>query len=323
MIAQIVLETGWILAIGLPIVLISLAMLVRQRRQQGDRWQRIAWLLVPRCLTLFLLLLLASRPVFVVPEAETSERKRVAVLLDQSESMSLDEQRESRWRRAVGFLRDELLPSFQRNGLQVDAFLFAEDAQPATGPQIVAARPEGRQTNLARAISQSVAQEKDPPLAIVALTDGIATVTQENPRGATALIQNRVPFYGVAFGEETGASILTLDQLEAPSVVSPMQEFSLSVRLRKTETAEEISFGLTLFRNDQLVDQKTVSVGTEPPHLAGKFSASGTNGKVMRRIQFAFCHPRTDPCVAPNRRQRSEFVPSARRRCESYSLRVG
>ena len=147
------------------------------------------------CLALLILLLLVSRPVRVFPETEMPRRDRVAVLIDRSESMSLKGENESRWRQAVGFLRTEFLPALQSAGVNVDAFLFAEDGRAASGTEISDALPEGKQTNLARAIAQAVVQEKEPPLAVVALTDGIATVTTENARGATALVENRVPVH--------------------------------------------------------------------------------------------------------------------------------
>ena len=45
-------------------------------------------------------------------------------------------------------------------------------------------------------------------------------------------------------------------------MVSPRQEFDVSVRLRMTGTAETAPFDLTLFRDGQFVQQKTVSPGS-------------------------------------------------------------
>ena len=130
MIAQIVLENAWAWGIGLPLVLAVVLLYVRVNRRQSDGWLRNGMLAGSRLLALLILVLLVSRPVRVLPETEQAARDRIAVLIDRSESMSLESENGNRWRQAVEFLRSDFLPAVKSAGLNVDAYLFAEQVIP-------------------------------------------------------------------------------------------------------------------------------------------------------------------------------------------------
>ena len=111
--------------------------------------------------------------------------------------------------------------SAQSANLPVQALLFDQNAQPADGDQIDSASPTGKRTNLGGEIYQAVQQAPQPPLAVIALTDGIATESADNGRALTALADAGVPFIGVGFGSDQGVRTLSLREIEAPSIVSP------------------------------------------------------------------------------------------------------
>jgi hypothetical protein len=121
------------------------------------------------------------------------------LLIDESESMSLEDIPGSRYRSAVRFAREQLLPALEGAELEVDAFLFGESIRPATGQDIIQSTVRARYTNLASAITQVATSSTPAPRAIIALTDGNATDPHENARGVSALLDRQIPFLAVGF----------------------------------------------------------------------------------------------------------------------------
>src|SRR6185436_12733397 len=90
-----------------------------------------------RGLALFVLVFLAARPVWIAKEPPASSAARsVVLLLDRSESMSLEEPDTSRYQRAVEFLRERLLPALHSANLPVQAMLFDKSAEVADGEKL-------------------------------------------------------------------------------------------------------------------------------------------------------------------------------------------
>ena len=57
--------------------------------------------------------------------------------------------------------------------LPVQAMLFDQAAEPADGAKLASATPNGKHTNLGGAVAQALCDTPQPPLAVIALTDGI------------------------------------------------------------------------------------------------------------------------------------------------------
>ena len=60
--------------------------------------------------------------------------------------------------------------------------LFSESAEFADGEKLTTAQPKGKRTNLGGAIVQAFVNAAHPPLAVIALTDGIANESADNAR---------------------------------------------------------------------------------------------------------------------------------------------
>src|ERR1035437_550966 len=104
----------------------------------------------------------------------------VLLLMDRSESMSLEERDTSRYQQALGFLRERLLPALRAGSLPVQAMLFDQSAEPADGAKLGSATPNGKRTNPGGAVAQAVASTAKPPLAVIALTAGIGNESAAN-----------------------------------------------------------------------------------------------------------------------------------------------
>lgn len=229
----------------------------RQLRR-GQSRARVAALAGLRCAALLPLVLLAGRPVWVAHEPPASASRPVAVLLDRSESMSLEEQDVSRYQRAVIFLRDRLLPALKSARLPIQAIAFDEQAEGVDGTTLASVVPKGKRTNLGAGIAQALSGSGRPPLAVIALTDGIANENAENTRAASQLIDARVPFIGVGFGSDQGVPTLTLREVDAPPNVAPRTGFSVSAQIELMNLEEVPAFDLLLYRDGQIVQKKSV-----------------------------------------------------------------
>ena len=261
MIAAIVFDfpLGW--QIGLPVAALVLGLAVWLKKRHGLAKPRILALTILRSLALLALIFLAARPTWVAKEPPGAASRSVVVLVDRSESMSLEEHDATRYQQALGFLRQRLLPALKEAGLPVQAMLFDQAAEPADGPKLSATIPNGKRTNLGGAIAQALASSGQPPLAVIGLTDGILNETADNTRALTALMESHVPFIGVGFGSDQGVRTLSLRDIEAPPTVTSKTAFSIAAELEMMNTEEMPAFDLALFRDGQMFQKKSVIAG--------------------------------------------------------------
>lgn len=254
-------ESKWVLAWGLPLAVLVVGLSVFRHRR-GDRRQLVV-LSALRAAALLLLVLLAARPIWSSSVQSPPDRDQVVLLVDGSASMSLVEDAgHSRYRQAVDFARDRLLPALERVGLDARAVLFDEAPRAATGRDLIDVVPSGSHSNLPRAIVAAVTESGQAPLAVIALTDGVTTDDRDNRAAATALLRNGVPFVGVGFGSESGPQVLALRGIAAPARVPPKDEFRIEAALQTAGTGVFPPFQLLLLRDGKLRDQKTVREAT-------------------------------------------------------------
>ena len=131
MIAAIAFEfpQGWLLAVPLGL---ALAFAIWRQRRAGVAARRIAGLGALRAMALLVLVFLAARPIWMTREPPASATRSVVLLMDRSESMSLEERDVSRYQQALGFLRERLLPALRAASLPVQAMLSTRALKPPT-----------------------------------------------------------------------------------------------------------------------------------------------------------------------------------------------
>ncbi|MBM3882484.1 MAG: hypothetical protein FJ387_22630 [Verrucomicrobia bacterium] len=247
--------------IGAPLVLLVFGSSAWGYLRRGLSRPRALGLATLRAAAVGLLVCLAARPTWVSRAPPSADQRTVMLLVDQSESMSVETDGRTSYRQALDFARVHLLPALAAAGWRVQGFGFAADAQPADGAQMNAAAPKGRRTNLGRAIHRALSHDATPPWAVLALTDGIVNESADNARGLSALVENRVPFIGLAVGSDTGARTLSLRQVTAPNVVATNAQFRVSAELEANSDDELPPFDLVLMRDGKPVQQKTVRPG--------------------------------------------------------------
>ena len=221
----------------------------------GPRPGETALLVLLRGGVLALLVFLAARPVRV-RELEQNRAPYVSVLVDRSRSMSLNENGQTRYQRALDLLGGRLAPLLQRQGWKIRPLLFAEDARAATAEDLSRATPDGSRTDLGGALLAALGQEAAPPVAVVAFTDGAANETKNNPRALAGLVSAGTPVIALGFGADRGAASFSILNVGAPAVVPPKQEFRVSAQLEVDDAGNLPGFDLLLLRDGQLVQTK-------------------------------------------------------------------
>lgn len=248
-------------AVGLPLAILGLGLGFWRQRRQGLSKTRVAALAGLRSVAMLVLVFMAARPVWVQESEAIKTNKTVVLLVDRSESMALEEGQQTRYQAALAFAREHLLPALKEAGLAVQPWLFAEDVETGDGPQMVAATPDGKRTNLGGAIARGLAGASGTPLAVIALTDGAANEKADNTRALSALAETRVPFIGVGFGSDRGVRTLSLRQVEGPAVAAPNSDFNVTAHLEAANVEELPGFELVLLRDGKFLQQKTVPAG--------------------------------------------------------------
>jgi len=252
------LPLGWL--VGIPLVG-ALIFAAWRQYHRGLSASRIAALAMLRFFALLPLVFLAARPLWVTRTPPAAASRPVMLLVDRSESMSLAENDTTRYQQVLNFLRARLLPALKSSDLPIQAMLFDEGAEAADGAKLTSALPNGKRTNLGGAIAQALSSSAQPPLAVIALTDGIANDNEDNTRALTSLLDARAPFIGVGFGSDQGVRTLSLRQIEAPPTVSTKTSFSISAQLEIMNTEEMPAFDLVLFRDGQILQKRSVVPG--------------------------------------------------------------
>lgn len=254
-------ESPIVWQLGLPLAAVVVGLFAWSQLRKGVKHWQLAASASLRGAALIVLVLLVARPVWVESAEHEEKQRGVVLLVDRSESMSLEETDGQRYMQAIALARDHLLPALKAAQLPVQAFAFADDAAPADGTQLARAEPDGKRTNLSRAILRGVEDAERPPLAVIALTDGAATESSDNSRALSSLLQFGVPFVGIGFGSETGAQTLTLRHVLAPALSPLNHEFRISAQLESTSENELPAFDLLLLRDGQLLERKKISGG--------------------------------------------------------------
>jgi hypothetical protein len=256
MLATIVFEVPLGLLSAAPLALV-VGFGAWRRHRRGLSWSKVMTLSALRCVALAPLVLLAARPMWLAKEPAAASRS-VMLLLDRSESMSLADQDVSRFQQALNFLGRRLLPALKSARLPVQAMLFDEVLERADGARLSQVVPKGKRTNLAGAIAQAMGNSPQPPLAIIALTDGLANENADNTKALTALVDAHVPFIGVGFGSDQGVRTLSLRDVDAPAAVSTKTVFSVAAQLEAMNAEEMPPFDLLLYRDGQVAQKKSI-----------------------------------------------------------------
>ncbi len=245
------------LKIGIPLALVLLALRAWRLRRGGVGAMSMAVLVAARTVVMGILIFLAARPVWVSAEREEN-RRGIVLLCDKSESMSLPEEGGTRYEQMLHFLGDKLAPSLNREHLKTQAFAFGGDAEAATGESLMRVKPDAARTDLGAAIARGLSASTETPLAVIALTDGVANRNESNNAAIAALLEKGVPFIGIGIGRDVEISSISLRNTSAPDTASPKQNFRVSAQLQATTTGEIPECEVLLLRDGKIAQTRKI-----------------------------------------------------------------
>jgi uncharacterized membrane protein len=251
-------ELAPVLGVGALLAVLLLALMVRRLLRQGVPAGRAFGLALLRAAALAIVVVLLARPVRV-ESGESASRPAVAVLLDRSRSMGLVENGRSRFGQAEDVARKALLPALESAGFRVEPVLFAESSRRSPPREWEATVADGTATDLGAAIAHGMSATAPPPVAVVALTDGVANEAGSNRAALQALVDAGAPFLGIGFGKDGGVSSLSLQRVEAPPAVAPKQRFQVTAQLQATADGELPAFDLVLMRDGRFHEKRRVA----------------------------------------------------------------
>lgn len=293
------LENPIALAVGVPLAAIALSLLAWSLSRQNQPRQQLVISLILRAAALCLLLLLISRPVWIDANDEPDRRDEVVLLIDRSESMSLEAGALSRYEAAVELARDRLGPAFANADVRVLPYLFADDASLVDGEAIASAKANGKSTDFGRGIVRALTETTSAPRAVFALTDGVFTETSDNARAIALMIDRQIPLVGIGFGSESGARVLSIERVVGPSTVSPGQQFFVAAHMRATGEGPLPSFDLVLLRDGKFFQRRTVTDSSGPRIWQESFEISESD-EALHQYTIRLFPPEDESVKCPN-----------------------
>ena len=226
-----VLLTPWpIWALGLAIAAAAGLLFWHVRRNHGmlSGLRPIAiWLL--ESLMVAVILFLLWHPALSVATLRPQQNV-VAVLVDDSRSMSIDDSSGTRQAAAKKVLDDGLLKALG-NRFQVRLYKFGSDAERIPNEtQLTAAQPA---TRLGDTLEQVISESSSLPLgAVVVLSDGADNAGGISLDTIAAIRRQRIPVHTIGFGREHPDRDVEIEDVVVPARALPQSKLSAVVTLQ-------------------------------------------------------------------------------------------
>ncbi len=188
---------------------------------------------------------------------KTADPRRVVVMLDDSESMAGFGEGEPPVSAALAALKRVVLPALADRKVPVSFATFSESYQELNAvPKMV--EPRGKVTDMAGAVEQAIDTGAAPPLAVIALTDGILTRNERENNALSRMVSERIPFVGIGFGRDIPVSSVSLEEVIAPESAVPGRPFDVAFRVDATPGVEIRPLDVVLSREGVEIGRRTV-----------------------------------------------------------------
>jgi len=201
----------WVLFLLILAAALGLAVLIRSRLPQATprirNWRvGVIWL-IQFCLAALLLILL-WQPAITVAQLKP-QQNIIAIVLDDSRSMSIDEDGSTRLAKAVGALQGGVLDGLQK---RFQTRLYTVDDRLARVSTLNALAPVAPATHLGDGLKQLASETSDLPIgAVVLLSDGSDNAGGIDLDTIAALRSRRIPVHTVGIGAEESAHDVEID----------------------------------------------------------------------------------------------------------------
>ncbi len=223
----------WVLVLGILAAAGSLGWIVWRSRGQASRSVRglrmaVIWIL--QSLTLAVLLLLLWEPAISVT-ALKPQQNIVAVVIDDSQSMGVNDTGRPREQAAIDLLNSGLIKSLQRR-FQVRLYRLGNGVSRIQGlSEIQAGDPA---TQIGKGLRQLAEEAATLPIgAVVLLSDGSDNAGGIDLDTMTELQRRRLPVSTIGFGKDQLTNDVELDGLDLPSKTLPGSRLQAVVTVRQ------------------------------------------------------------------------------------------
>lgn len=250
------LAPAWWIVLGAAALAVLGASLLQRGRLA--RWPAPRRLVVFcfQAATLGVILALLAQPTLVVRQLKPGANT-VAVLIDDSESMSLDAGGgESRLALARRVAARDIVPRIGERST-VALFGFAEGARRIESVETLTA--DGGRTRLFASLTEAAtAFDTEALAAVIVLTDGAANADGGDDPGS--LLAAGVPVHTVGIGPEVNAGDVELAAVELPRTVPPGSEVTARLTLRHATVGD---VRLRVRDGEAVLAAKTIALGPE------------------------------------------------------------
>jgi len=221
-----------------------------------------AGLLALRMLTILLVTVCLLDPQWV-KRIEHQQPTRIAVLLDTSRSMSVQDMPENRLAAAQAWLREELMPVTPANA-SVACFAFDQSVTPLNSNALPSrlsflnASPTGPATGLSDALEHLLTGSgSEPPVGIVLCSDGIETMNRDPVAVARLFRRKGIAIHTVTFGTTNEMRDLILENVHIKRAVPNQSATKIMVRIGSVGFGN-VTLPLELRHGHELIAQTEV-----------------------------------------------------------------
>jgi uncharacterized membrane protein len=223
----------WLLVAGITASAIALAWVIWRRNKdlaKSVTRARAAVLWMLQWATIAVLLLLLWEPAISVT-ALRPQQNIVAVLLDDSRSMSIRDSGPSREQQAIELLNTRLLPELRK---QYQVRLYRLDSSLKRIPDLQQAQANGTATQLGTGLRQLADEAATLPVgSVILLSDGADNSGGIGGDTMAELRRRRLPVNTVGFGRETLMHDVEIGEVELPSSALVNSRLQAAVRIRQ------------------------------------------------------------------------------------------
>ena len=223
----------WLLAVLILLAAVGLALLLarpraRQRHAQHGGWAHLAAASADRGGAIAASL--AARP---GGHGAQPRQNIVAMLVDDSRSMSQTEDGSTREEQAVAALQSGVLDGLQRK-FQTRLYRFDATSHPQSPTCRARARRSAPATHIGASLEQLLTQTEGLPLgAVVLLSDGGDNAGGVDRDASRRLRNHRIPVYTVGFGPEQAAQDVEIEDVVVPSRALAGSRLSATVKFQQ------------------------------------------------------------------------------------------
>ncbi len=254
----------WLLILAALVVAAGLVMWsyrrIRSELPRNPRRQLVALRLAFSSIVAICLL-----DIFWVRQIEESQPGSIAVIMDTSRSMAMQDGGEPRMAEAKRALKQAILPALPRS-LKIEHFRLAEQLQPVRDAQW--GSPDGRASNLVDGLLALWSQDRKAPLrAAILLSDG-ANTSATPVESAIGLFRRKgVPVHTISVGGHAEPPDIIVESVEAPNVVWSGRPVMIRALIRSPGFAGQ-AVPIRIESGGKFVVEDTVQLTGEPQEIS-------------------------------------------------------